>query len=138
MYDPQHEGQRWLSQAGTDLDAARTLRDRFPALACFHAQQAAEKALKAVLYGSGQRQVLGHSVASLAEAVERLDPSFALLRVEAGKLDRFYIPTRYPNGLPAGTEPGDAFDHADADAAITTAATVAEHVAARLGDTEGE
>ena len=64
MHDPQREGGRRLREAVVDLEGARLLADRFPALACFHAQQAAEKALEAVLYGSGERQVLGHSVTS--------------------------------------------------------------------------
>lgn len=43
--DPLDEGRRWLDQARQDLDDARYLRegDRHN-LACFHSQQAAEKA----------------------------------------------------------------------------------------------
>ena len=122
MRDPLREGRRWLTQAEVDLDAARHLSERFPALACFHAQQAAEKALKAILYGAGERPVLGHSVGELGAAVEQHRPDYASLRREVTKLDRYYIPTRYPNGLPEGGDPSLAFDKADAEAAIGAAA----------------
>ena len=62
--DPLGEGSRWLLQAEQDLDDARYNFDggRFH-LACFLAQQAAEKALKAFLYVEGEEHVFGHSVA---------------------------------------------------------------------------
>lgn len=106
--------------------------------ACFHAQQAAEKALEAVLYGSGERQVLGHSVTQLSETVERLVPAYGSPSAEAAKLDRYYIPTRYPNGLPLGTDPSNAFDRADATAAIATAEEVVTRAGAFLSREESE
>lgn len=81
-----------MHQARTDLGAARVLADGFPALACFHVQPTAEKALKAMLYAAGERPVLGHAIAELGQEVEARDPSFAQLRQEAAKLDRYYIP----------------------------------------------
>lgn len=121
MHDAQAEAERWLRQARTDLDAARTLRKDFPALACFHAQQSAEKALKAVLYAAGERPVLGHAVSELAARVVEHHPSFEELRSRISKLDRYYIPTRYPNGLPEGGDPAESFDAADATSAIKDA-----------------
>lgn len=44
MRDPRREAQRWMTQAEVDLAAARHLAVGFASLACFHAQQAAEKA----------------------------------------------------------------------------------------------
>jgi len=46
------EAQRWLAYARSDCDAAHALLrdpDHYPRQVCFLAQQAAEKALKAVL-----------------------------------------------------------------------------------------
>ena len=46
------ESKRWLAYARSDLDAAHALLrdpDHYPRQVCFLAQQAAEKALKAVL-----------------------------------------------------------------------------------------
>lgn len=127
MHDPQREAARWLTQAATDLDAARALQERFAALACFHAQQAAEKALKSVLYATGQRVVLGHALSALGDAVQRHSSDYAEFRAEVAKLDRFYIPTRYPNGLPIEADPASAFGVGDAIAAISTAGLAVEH-----------
>lgn len=127
MRDPLREGARWLGQAEVDLAAARHLEERFGALACFHAQQAAEKALKAVLYAAGERLVLGHSVSALGDAVEKHSPGYEPLRGEIAKLDRYYIPTRYPNGLPEGGDPSAVFDREDARTAIAVAAKAIDH-----------
>jgi HEPN domain-containing protein len=127
MRDPLREATRWLTQAEVDLDAARTLSKRFPALACFHAQQSAEKALKAILYATGERLVLGHALAELGAAVELHSAGYGKLRAEVTKLDRYNIPTRYPNGLPEGGDPSAAFDSDDAARAIGTSAKALEH-----------
>jgi len=105
---------------------AELVAPRFPATACFHAQQSAEKALKAILYSSGERVVLGHSLAALGEAVQSHSGSFAELAPEVSKLDRYYIPTRYPNSLPEGTDPSSAFDGADAAVAMQSAAAAVQ------------
>jgi HEPN domain-containing protein len=133
MRDPLREGGRWLRQADVDLEAARLLTPRFAALACFHAQQAAEKALKAILYGAGERIVLGHSLAELGAAVERHSADFAALAGEVAKLDRYYVPTRYPNALPGG-DPNEAFDEADAESAIAQSERAIEHARGFLGE----
>ncbi len=69
-------------------------------LACFVAQQVAEKALKAFLYAWGEQVVVGHSVEALARWAAEHDAEFAALRDQVASLDAYYIPTRYPNGLP--------------------------------------
>ena len=80
-------------------------------LVCFLAQQAAEKALKAVLYATGEELVLGHSVRQLSLRIAGLDSDeesgdetgTERFRAKIDKwalLDSYYIPTRYPNGLP--------------------------------------
>jgi HEPN domain-containing protein len=91
------EAQRWFKQARADLEVVHTLKSAgHYAATCFHSQQAAEKALKAVLYSQGSRVVLGHSVRELARQCEVYDSGFAALAGEAGLLDQYYIPTRYP------------------------------------------
>jgi len=82
--------------------------------------------------------VLGHAIAQLGQAVEARDPSFAPLRAEAAKLDRYYIPTRYPNGLPEGSDPGEAFDPEDARAAIATAERVIAHAEGFVNSSRGK
>lgn len=79
---------------------------------CFIAQQAAEKALKACLYARGERRVIGYSVYVLVDRLSRVENEFQAIADEARRLDRFYIPTRYPNGLPGGS-PFQIFTAAD-------------------------
>jgi HEPN domain-containing protein len=118
------EALRWLKTGEDDLDAAVVLRKngKFPQ-ACFYAQQAAEKALKAIWYHRDE-DPWGHSIRKLIEDLENVDLSLydrlkSLLR--AGTvLDRFYIPTRYPNGLPELT-PGEAYLEEDAEECIRQA-----------------
>jgi HEPN domain-containing protein len=95
------EGRRWLEQAKADRHGAQLLFDGGSYhLACFVAQQVAEKALKAFLYAQGEEFVIGHSVEALARWCAEFDADFATLREQAAPLDGYYIPTRYPNGLP--------------------------------------
>jgi HEPN domain-containing protein len=129
MRDPRAEAERWFRQAEYDLRAARHAREgRFYFAACFHAQQGAEKALKACRYAQGERIVLGHSVFRLAEECAQADPRFKRLARECGRLDLFYIPTRYPNGLPGGT-PAEIYTEAEAELALRLAQQVLDLVA---------
>lgn len=122
-----YEALRWLRTGMDDLDAAIVLRknEKFPH-ACFLAQQAGEKALKAVWYFT-DADPWGHSIRKLIEDLENVDLSLydrfkSLLR--AGTvLDRFYIPTRYPNGLPELT-PAEAFLEEDAEECIQQASKI--------------
>ncbi len=99
--DPAHEGRRWLEQAQTDLGWAKRLHaDGAYYLVCFLAQQAAEKALKAFLYAQGEEIVLGHSVRQLSVRAAEFDGSLVRWVDSWAILDSYYIPTRYPNGLP--------------------------------------
>jgi HEPN domain-containing protein len=122
-----YEAMRWLRTGEDDLDAATVLKKngKFPH-ACFHAQQAGEKAVKAVWYRA-DADPWGHSVRKLIEDLENVDMNLydrlkGLLR--AGTiLDRFFIPTRYPNGLPELT-PGEAYLEEDAEQCIRQAAEI--------------
>ena len=121
MWNSRSEAERWLKQAENDLDFARLgLREGFHAQACFLTQQSAEKAVKAVGYLLGERTVLGHSVAVLAGRYAERVPELADLRDQAGVLDQYYIPTRYPNGLPGGL-PFMAFTEEQATNAVAAA-----------------
>ena len=121
MWDARAEAERWRRQAANDLAFARVaLRERFYAQACFIAQQAAEKAVKAIAYGLGERTVLGHSLVTLISRYADQAPGLHDLRELAGILDQYYVPTRYPNGL-AGGVPFEAFGQSQAAAAVDAA-----------------
>ena len=136
-----YEAMRWLSTGEDDLDTAIVLKknNKFPH-ACFHAQQAGEKALKAVWYHA-DADPWGHSIRKLIEDLESVDLSLYerlknLLR--AGTiLDRFYIPTRYPNGLPELT-PKEAYLDEDAEQCIQKAREILTAVKALLPTNDGD
>lgn len=99
------EATRWFQQALHDLRAVRwNIEGGFHSTACFLAQQAAEKALKSLLYFLGARRtaLMTHSVVEMVEAAGKVVPDLAPLLVMARELDLHYIPSRYPNGLPGG------------------------------------
>jgi HEPN domain-containing protein len=111
----------WLRQAESDLAHARhALDDGDYDWACFAAQQSAEKAAKAAHAAVGQ-EAWGHVVTELLDGLRPDAPAVddALLD-RARALDKHYIPTRYPNGLPAGA-PADFYTRAEAERAIADA-----------------
>ena len=115
------------------MEAARWSRaGEFFNTACFQAQQAVEKALKAFLLARGERSLRGHSVLELLDRCVAFDASFARFRQDCRVLDRHYIPTRYPDALPEGT-PHEAFGAEDADDAIRRAEGILKAVADSLG-----
>ncbi|ODS35522.1 MAG: hypothetical protein A7315_14695 [Candidatus Altiarchaeales archaeon WOR_SM1_79] len=115
------EAERWFRQAVYDLEAAKwNMEGEYHENACFLAQQAVEKALKAVLYSTGKRKILTHSTFSLArECAEHYDEFKDVLNLCAD-LDKHYIPARYPNGLPDNI-PHDIYTKNDADESISHA-----------------
>jgi HEPN domain-containing protein len=99
--EPEAEGQRWLEQAEADYAAIQVLFEAgIHHLACFVSQQVAEKALKAFLYAQGEEVVVGHSVERLCRWATEYDADYAAIQDIASPLDGYYVPTRYPNGLP--------------------------------------
>jgi len=120
----QYEARRWLATAGEDLAAARDLeRTGHHAQACFFAQQAGEKAVKA-LWCLHDLDPWGHSVQKLVkEFPEALAPGLPGLVTAGAALDKYYVATRYPNGLPDLT-PGQCFGPDDAEQALRLATRV--------------
>ena len=114
------EADRWFAQAVEDLDAARVLKEGEKyAQACFYCQQAGEKALKALGWLHGA-DLWGHSLLNLSEELGELGFRVTIDEVDLAALDRLYIPTRYPNGLPV-VIPQRAFLLTDAEGAIGAA-----------------
>ena len=127
---PRYEGKRWLEQALADMEWACRLDDQGGYyLACFLSQQAAEKALKAFLYAQGEEVVIGHSVRQLCGRAAGYDEKFQRQQDEWGVLDSYYIPTRYPNGLPDDI-PARVYNHQAGEGALSLADRVIEEVKA--------
>ena len=128
----QIEGKRWLKQAKDDLKVAKwSLKGDFYANTCFMAQQASEKAFKAYCYLKGERAVLGHSLLELLRKCAKYNKSFKILEKESKKLDKYYIISRYPNGLP-GLVPSEYFDQDEAKEAIRFAEKILKSVEERF------
>jgi HEPN domain-containing protein len=125
------EAERWLKTAEGDLETAVVLFKNIKfAHSCFHSHQAGEKALKAVWYLL-EADPWGHSIKKLIQDLEHVDLSakrkFEQVTKNAVLLDRYYLPTRYPNGLPDLT-PEEAFLEDDAKMCIDNAGKIIETV----------
>ncbi len=91
---------RWFDQARIDLDLAEEVGDRYAHQACLHAQRAADKGLKAVLTRLSGDAVPTHELERLLVACDALGKGPGDdVRTRARSLDKFYIPTRYPDAL---------------------------------------
>lgn len=78
-----------------------TLTEQIYNQACFHAQQCVEKALKAWLRHQGVFPPRTHQLSVLLSFLS--DEVLTDIRTDIILLDRFYIPTRYPDALPGMT-----------------------------------
>jgi len=115
MTKPKKEAKRWLDQGRRDSESAVKVKEQgIYELCCFLSQQAAEKLLKAFLYYKGESPVVGHSTFYLAKQCQEYDGRFNKVLRACKRLDAFYIPTRYPNGLVEGV-PYEVFDSEDAE-----------------------
>lgn len=103
MNNNEREAFRWYRQGKRDGEtAARNAAAGDHEVACFLYQQGAEKLLKALLYLKGERPVIGHATTHLAARAAEYDSRFKELAEACRELDVFYVPTRYPNGVPDG------------------------------------
>lgn len=119
----------WFAQAERDLKHARSAREENShEWACFAAQQAAEKALKA-LHLSLKQEAWGHVVARLLIQLPVAVPEE--LVDKARVLDGFYIPTRYANGHPEGA-PFEHYGKIHSRDAIEYAAEIVEFVRSQM------
>jgi HEPN domain-containing protein len=123
------DSRRWLRQAEADISAAQgSLKNNNFEWACFQSQQASEKALKALWYFFSF-DPWGHSAARLINDFpeEKTKQSLSLLLNKAKELDKLYIPTRYPNGLPDLT-PSEVYTPEEAIKAIESSKSIIEQI----------
>ncbi|OGO32642.1 MAG: DNA-binding protein [Chloroflexi bacterium RBG_16_54_18] len=116
----------WLHQAEADLrHANNSLEAGDFEWSCFAAHQAAEKAIKATLmkYGS---EAWGHTITVLmGNLTDQIHTPTQVLIDNARILDKYYIPTRYPNGFDSGA-PTDFYTESEALQAIKLAEQIIE------------
>ena len=115
----------WFRQSEADLRHARNaLADGDFEWSCFAAQQAAEKAMKAVFLKSGM-DAWGHTLTALIGHMPQKEKVSDSMVTCAKILDKHYIPTRYPNGFDSGA-PTDFYTEEEAQKAIQCAEAIIE------------
>jgi len=115
----------WMNQAERDLKVAEGLmKDESFEWSCFVAQQAAEKAIKAV-FQKLNATAWGHSIFDLIRILSKKMAVNEELINCARNLDKYYVPTRYPNGFESGS-PYEYFTRRDAEDAIVCGRRITE------------
>jgi len=88
---------KWLAQARNDLKWTQAnIVSKIYYGACFTAQQATEKALKAYLLQKGKRVKI-HDLGAILEECKKFDHSFEKLKQATATLTDYYLETRYPD-----------------------------------------
>ena len=117
----------WAKKADDDLTiAGRELRVRKSPVydaVCFHAQQCAEKYLKAFLQESDREIPKIHNLIELLKLCTEIDASLGLLQTDLWMPERYAVRVRYP-GVSAEKE--------EAQAAYKVAKTIRDFVSQRL------
>ena len=118
----------WVDKAEGDfITARRELRARKAPnydAACFHAQQCAEKYLKARLQEEGIAFSRTHDLASLLDLLLPVEPSWAVMRSDLDRLTSYAVEFRYP---------GTSADKAMARSAVAVCQDVRHRVRVSLG-----
>ncbi len=122
----------WLAEARAELRAAEALlHTGHWSWCCFTCQQASEKALKAVCESLRAPQ-FGHNLNVLVQHIEQLIRVPEAVRLAAARLNRFYIPTRYPDAFDRGA-PVDQYFEPDARQAMEDAREIQRFAERAIG-----
>ncbi|MGQ4873139.1 MAG: HEPN domain-containing protein [Promethearchaeota archaeon] len=118
----------WLEEAEWDLENAEILyKNKRYNTAVFHAQQASEKAVKALL-ASQNINGWGHSIVNLLSKYHKeFNREIENIIKFAMFLDKHYILTRYPDALP-GIAPHNAYNKEEAEVSINQAKKIIDFV----------
>lgn len=110
----------WFEQGKRDMEKAMLdTEHKYYEWACFTAQQATEKVVKGLALKLGIN-LWGHSLTEIFRILSSGIEIPENIEEKAKLLDMFYIPSRYPNGFPAG-KPADYYTEKHAKEAIDAA-----------------
>lgn len=122
----------WLAKADVDLSAANALLSAgdLSDVVAFHAQQVAEKALKAFLVWHQIEFPKTHDIERLLELCASVEPEVAAALASAAELTPYGVEYRYPGEYPPVSKEA-------AELSLATAQLVLGEAAKRLSDTTG-
>lgn len=117
----------WFRKAEEDEFAGGEVLDgeRFPAPACFHFQQMAEKYLKGLLVFHKKAFPKVHDLLELETLLKDIEPDVTDLHKDLTYLNRYYVETRYPGDYPE-------FTIVDCEEARAAAVRIKEFVLGRI------
>ena len=123
-YEPD-DPREWLGRARSNLAHARTRNpDVYLEDLCFNAQQAAEKAIKAVMIQQDIEYPYTHNIYDLLGVLEVTGETIPEEVDAARSLSKYAVATRYPGGIPVSTQ--------EYQKALETAEAVVNWAAARI------
>ncbi len=118
------EARAWLRQADSDLHVAELVAEDHPDVACYLAQQAAEKEVKSAYLRYGRRAKPTHNLVSLIMRAPRRFPDHWQrgLHADVAVLSLYEAEARYPNLRGKDYKaPAEDFTRDQAHGAIQTA-----------------
>lgn len=125
---PPDDPREWLNRARSNLVRAKaTLPGAYLEDLCFDAQQAAEKAIKALLLKQQGSFPYTHDLADLVTLLQESGEEIPDTVKQAGRLTRFAVVTRYPGVI----EPVTDEEHREA---VAIAEAVVQWVEKQLGE----
>jgi HEPN domain-containing protein len=87
----------WVARAEEDYRAVLALDPTdLPAIVCYHAQQCAEKYLKAMLVLHGEEPPRVHDLIELSDWVEKVEPCIGEVSEHLHELTPYSVSVRYP------------------------------------------
>jgi len=121
------EYNRWMNEAENTFKSANVDKENgFYNWCCFKCHQAAEFALKGLLYGLGLTP-FGHSLTKMTNDLKNQKINITSILTACKKLDLHYIPSRYPNAHPTGS-PFEYHDENIAEEAIINARKIMDFI----------
>jgi HEPN domain-containing protein len=100
----------WLGRAESDLKYARAgeKETSMHHVTCYLCHQSVEKSLKGLAVMAGETPPKTHNLSLLASRAAGSYSAVAPLKRDIKKLDKFYVPARYPDGIDFNFQPADA------------------------------
>ena len=122
--DQANEFDEWLDYAKSDLAGAHKLLESDeidPRLACWHIQQAVEKAIKAALISEGIRPEYTHDLEELLDALPSRWNGCLNGTIDLERVSSWATETRYPSAMPQ-------VSRTDAQATLDQARTLIQEI----------